>query len=783
MKTLDIISPRSEGIAKNDVLKSSDQLKNIQRIDLVDNWLDCPSILQQSNSDYIAFIDTEFEGWEKLLTQSVELLSTAKADIYYPKDNLFNINNKTQSPTAYFCIIRRAILSKYLSKILEYQNITYGLLHLGAYLEKNKVQYLDEVDSTSWITKQLHKNIQSFKSDFESFRNIGLPYKNIIPPQFVITSSDYFVQIDRNTESTGKSTFFSIICPVFKPQFLEEMIQSVLDQKWTKWELWLGVDGPKKENEFQILETISRFSDERIHFFTQENQGTGPTREKLRKRASGDFIISIDDDDKLTELTLAVFAKAIVSNPTIKSFRGGSQIFGLASQQLLPKPRYQINGISNDAFEVNQPYAIKRELLEEVGGYHWDVDLHNAGEDTYLFHEFDRLNIPTGLIPLPLYFRRLSTENLTLEFEGDEAMAHFNNLDQKYAVENWTITDRKFDFEGNFQLYSATYQNKNQKLFLATKFFQYQTLGDLNQLTIDLEVTSRCNAVCGFCPRDAMPDTNTHISMESVQKVADYVKQFPGTQVVLCGIGESLLHPKLVEIVTLLKGSGATVAMTSNGALMRLEKFKALVAAGLTNFNFSINAHSPEVHKEVMGMKNYKKVFQNITGLLAYRSKHFPEIRVHASCVVCKQNEHEIESFVKFWKSQNVSQVWLHPINNRAGLLGANLKSGEIKHFAEVYKSDSDVSVDIFKDHDEGEKLCKIAKSLAFISSKGDMHLCAMDYQRKISHGNIRTKSLQQMQFEKLKNCMTGTYDEFCSSCDFCPSGIKNKVNNNLITI
>jgi MoaA/NifB/PqqE/SkfB family radical SAM enzyme/glycosyltransferase involved in cell wall biosynthesis len=781
MRTIDILITPHIGADEKNLLKSFHTFKNVLKISPINNWVDCQSLIHKSDADYVAFIDPQFKGFEELLIQSVNAIITSEAEAFYPKDSLFKINRGEQVLTPYFSIIKKTILLEHLSEIPGHSSLIYGLLHLGTRLNLNKVHYLEEVDSILWMTEQLHKNIQQFKSDFELFRNTS--QGNRIPPQFKITSSDHFIQIDEETENTSSSPFFSIICPVFKPTFLHEMIQSIIDQKWVKWELILGVDGPKKEDELQILAIINQYQDERIQFFVHENQGTGPTREKLRKRASGDFIISIDDDDKLTALTLAVFAKAIVCNPLVKSFRGGSQIFGLSSQKLLPKPRYQINGISNDAFEVNQPYAIKRELLDEIGGYHWDVDLHNAGEDTYLFHELDRLNVPTGLIPLPLYFRRLSTENLTLKFEGDEAMAHFNNLDKKYGIKNWEITNRKFDFEGHFQLYSATYQNKDQKLVLATTFFQFQTLGDLNQLTIDLEVTSRCNAVCGFCPRDAMPDTNTHISMELVQKVADYVKQFPGTQVVLCGIGESLLHPKLLEIVTLLKRAGATIAMTSNGALMHLEKFKALVAAGLTNFNFSINAHSAEVHKEVMGMKNHKKVFENITNLLAYKSEHFPEVRVHASCVVCKQNEHEIESFVKFWKSQGITQVWLHPTNNRAGLLGANLKSGEIAHFAKLYKDDPAVSVDIFKDHEEGEKLCKIAKSLAFISSKGDMHLCAMDYQRKISHGNIRTKNLQQMQFEKLKNCMNGAYDDFCSVCDFCPSGIKDKVNNNLMAV
>lgn len=745
--------------------------------------------LQQTSAPFVLFIDNIFSAgdidWKGWMNAALTNAEAALIPAFPGLRSVYGMNGQDKKMLpSWFCMLPRKKLEQVPAA---YETMEFFLLFLAC---RNTISVQEyelfplSFDTTEWAGRLMLRSSEALANDYRRFCTTeSTDAIDAVPPQFRVTTHHYPANLGLPGEEQYDAGFprFSLICPVFKPDFLDEMIESVLAQTWPHWELLIGVDGPPEAAAEKIMGLLSLQTDPRISYFLQKNKGTGPTRKLLAEQASGDFIFSIDDDDMLLPDSLRVFAGAIAANPGIKVCRGSTRITGLVESDLPVRKRFLVNGISNDPFEVNQPYIIERELLQAMGGYEWDTRLHNAGEDTLLFHKLDQSGIPVSMLPIPLYLRRLSTKNLTLQFKVDEAMAHFRHIDERFTPTGWQNTDRQFALEGNFQRAFAVYTQEDEgtKVVTATRFFQYQTLGDLNALTIDLEITARCNAVCGFCPRDVMPDTKTHISLETVRSLANNLKDGPQKQVVLCGIGESLLHPEIEQIIRILTQAGAYVAMTSNGALMTEKTFRKLVDAGLKSVNFSINAATAATHQQVMGMKNYEKVVANVQRVLAIKQEIFPSMRVHVSCVVCEQNEQEVELFVEQWRKRPVTQIWLHPVNNRAGLLVAHIKSVKINRFFEQYAGDPMVAVDIFKDHEEKNNLCKIAKHLAFISSDGNMRLCAMDYQRVTSYGNINRKSLQQAHFEKLLGFIQGEHRDLCGQCDFCPKELKQKTITN----
>ncbi|HEX5759809.1 MAG TPA: radical SAM protein [Thermoanaerobaculia bacterium] len=628
-------------------------------------------------------------------------------------------------------------------------------------------------DPRAWAGELVFHRREALRADYADWRRRHPTAA--VPPQFRLESHSRFVSAPpaRNGEPAAAFPRFSVVCPVFKPDFLADMVRSVRDQTWPHWELLLAVDGPPPAAAARIRAILADFADLRIVCTWQENRGTGPTRRSLAERAGGDFVVTIDDDDVLLPDALAVFAAAARRHPEARCFRAGARIVGLVAEELPPRKRYLIDGIPNDPLEITQPYAVARATLAEVGGYEWDEDLHRAGEDTILFHQLDRAGIETCLLDRALYLRRLSTKNLTLRFEVDEALAHFRNLETRFCPPAWRRVERRFQLRGNFQRAVTVFAGaeRGPEVVCSTDFFQYQTLGDLSDVTIDLEVTSACNAVCGFCPREVMPDRKRYLDLEVVERLADELRGEPKRwQVVLCGIGESTLHPQLDRIVSTLAEAGAFVAMTTNGELLTPRRFEELAALGLGSFNFSLNAATAETHRRVMKLKRFDRIVANLEEILELRRRAWPQVRVHVSFVVCTANQHEVAAFVEYWRPRGPSQIWLHPVNNRAGLLGAEIKSASLEGFAAAYRGDPLVAVDIFRDHAEEDNLCKIARSLMFISADGEMRLCAMDYRRQTSYGNLRQKSLQQMHFEKLLGYVRGEQRDFCRGCDFCPA-------------
>ena len=73
------------------------------------------------------------------------------------------------------------------------------------------------------------------------------------------------------------NVLISIIVPCYnQAQYLDECLQSVLDQTYHDWECIIVNDGSTDNG----LEKIKKFTDNRIKIFQQENQGVSVARNK-----------------------------------------------------------------------------------------------------------------------------------------------------------------------------------------------------------------------------------------------------------------------------------------------------------------------------------------------------------------------------------------------------------------------------------------------------------------------------------------------------------------------
>ena len=104
----------------------------------------------------------------------------------------------------------------------------------------------------------------------------------------------------------------SIIMPVYNSaRFVDQAIQSVLDQTYPHWELLIVNDGSTDDS----VRHIMRFKDERISVFHQDNKGVSSARNVALARMKGEYFCFLDADDVLTphsiEVRLNLFQRAI----------------------------------------------------------------------------------------------------------------------------------------------------------------------------------------------------------------------------------------------------------------------------------------------------------------------------------------------------------------------------------------------------------------------------------------------------------------------------------------
>jgi MoaA/NifB/PqqE/SkfB family radical SAM enzyme len=270
-----------------------------------------------------------------------------------------------------------------------------------------------------------------------------------------------------------------------------------------------------------------------------------------------------------------------------------------------------------------------------------------------------------------------------------------------------------------------------------------------------------------------MPDKSSFMPISVVQSLADQLAREPRQrQVVLCGIGESTLHPQLTTFVELLSRAGARVCMTTNGSRMSPELFCRLVDCGLKEINFSLNAATAETHLRVMRLRDFAAIKRNVLEILELKHRRFPHLKVHVSFVLCNLNQEEVHGFVDEWRRLPVSQIWIHPVNNRAGLLSQDVSPVDLGPIAREFEGDERVAVDIFRHHPEHGNVCRIVQSLDFISVEGNVRLCAMDYERKTSYGNIKENLLRHLYLEKILSYRRGETLSLCQGCDFFPGAV-----------
>lgn len=106
----------------------------------------------------------------------------------------------------------------------------------------------------------------------------------------------------------------SIIIPIYNSEkYLENCIESVLNQTEQNYELILINDGSKDSSEEIMTKYKNKYPD-KIKIFSQENKGIGRTRNRGIEEAEGKYIFFIDNDDTIKEDYLETFINEAEKN-------------------------------------------------------------------------------------------------------------------------------------------------------------------------------------------------------------------------------------------------------------------------------------------------------------------------------------------------------------------------------------------------------------------------------------------------------------------------------------
>lgn len=191
-------------------------------------------------------------------------------------------------------------------------------------------------------------------------------------------------------------------------------------------------------------------------------------------------------------------------------------------------------------------------------------------------------------------------------------------------------------------------------------------------LNIDLIGICNMEPPCPMCVNWERPRGPRHHSGMELEDFSRFGKFFENaSSLINCGIGEPLLHPKLLDILTLVSEEKKILGLNTNGlALDKGLADKLLPYSSSLTIIFSIDAASKETYSKLRA-DNFDEVIENITYYCRKRRSIRGDSRednpLGAKTGLCflpmKLNRHEVADFIRLATRIGVDVVELRSLN------------------------------------------------------------------------------------------------------------------------
>lgn len=160
--------------------------------------------------------------------------------------------------------------------------------------------------------------------------------------------------------------------------------------------------------------------------------------------------------------------------------------------------------------------------------------------------------------------------------------------------------------------------------------------------TIYIEQTKYCNFKCYYCMHsthnkaDGVFSRNghqmQHMDFGLYKKIVEELGNLGIKRIVFSGLGEPLMNPDFPKFVKYAVDAGIAerVDVLTNGALITPEYADALIGAGISNINISIQGINAESYERICGVKlDFEKFLEN----LAYLYQHRGKTKIYMKCI------------------------------------------------------------------------------------------------------------------------------------------------------
>lgn len=215
----------------------------------------------------------------------------------------------------------------------------------------------------------------------------------------------------------------------------------------------------------------------------------------------------------------------------------------------------------------------------------------------------------------------------------------------------------------------TTEEDINIKLgkIIGKKFVEYRKVWDAANrfeivtdfpLFLHLDMNQKCNYKCPHCIIGHKKEVDEYyegdeLNFNDFKKIVDEGADYNCPSLSPQGNNEPFLIKDLHKYIYYAhKKNFIDIMLNNNGSALNEKRAQQLLDSGLTRLRFSLDAFSPETYKKVrVGSLPLEKVINNINTFLNLKEKgNYKLPIVGVSFCKLKQNEHELDDFINFWK-------------------------------------------------------------------------------------------------------------------------------------
>ena len=285
------------------------------------------------------------------------------------------------------------------------------------------------------------------------------------------------------------------------------------------------------------------------------------------------------------------------------------------------------------------------------------------------------------------------------------------------------------------------------------------------RIVVNAEWTSKCNAVCPMCPRDAIRKQEL-MSLDTWQQALRRLDPEEIYRVVIAGYGEPTTHPRFFEFVDALRAHPVRFDMVSNGHLLDADKIAHLDGA-IDLLIVSFSSIDPDVYRHVHANLDQQRVMENIKAAQA----KFKHTVLGISLTPMPECLPSLPETIAWFKSQGIHALTMSPtLYNRGGNLKDHaLATGQLRALIKEHKLLSQEfdfipsPGEVFSQWRRNRFKCVPRNVDLFVAASGDYLYCFNDAGHLHPIGNVHADSIRDT-----LNSREGMVcrDDLCASCN-----------------